>query len=126
MYTFEKNIEKKEYDKFVKKFEFTSFMQESSWANVKDNFENILCGVYKEKKLVAVASILVRTLYKGFKLFYIPRGYLIDFENKDLLNFMTKHIKELAKEYKAYVVKIDPNFCVSEKLFKNQNIKYNI
>lgn len=126
MYTFKINIEKKEYDNFVKKFEYTSFMQESNWANVKDNFKNILCGVYENKKLIAACSILKRTLYKGFKIFYIPRGYLIDFENKELLKFMTDNIKKLAKDEKVYLVKIDPNFCVSEKLFKNQNISFNI
>ena len=59
-------------------------------------------------------------------MFYIPRGYLIDFENKELLSFMTDNIKKLAKDYKAYVVKIDPNFCVSEKLFKNQDKEFHI
>ena len=126
MYTFKTNIDKEEYDKFVSNFEYASFMQETSWANVKDTFNNILCGIYRNNKLLAVCSILERILYKGFKIFYIPRGYLIDFENKDLLKFMTENIKDLAKKRKAFVVKIDPNFCVSEKLFKNTNIKYNI
>ena len=126
MYTFKINIEKKEYNNFVKKFKYTSFMQEINWAYVKENFKNILCGVYKNDKLIAACSILERTLYKGFKIFYIPRGYLIDFENKELLKFMTDNIKKVAKDEKAYLVKIDPNFCVSEKLFKNQNISYNI
>ena len=39
---------------------------------------------------------------------------------------MTENIKKLAKEHKAYVVKLDPNFCVSEKLFKNQDKEFNI
>ena len=49
MYTFKINIEKKEYNNFVKKFKYTSFMQEINWANVKDNFKNILCGVYENE-----------------------------------------------------------------------------
>ena len=126
MYTFKINIEKKEYNNFVKKFRYTSFMQEINWANVKENFKNILCGVYENEKLIAACSILERTLYKEFKIFYIPRGYLIDFENKELLKFMTDNVKKVAKDEKAYLVKIDPNFCVSEKLFKNQNISYDI
>ena len=126
MYTFKINIEKKEYNNFVKKFKYTSFMQEINWANVKENFKNILCGVYENEKLIAACSILERTLYKRFKIFYIPRGYLIDFENKELLKFMTDNIKKVAKDEKVYLVKIDPNFCVSEKLFKNQNISFDI
>ena len=126
MYKFKTNIEKKEYDNFTKNFKYLSFMQESSWANVKNNWDNILCAAYEKDKIVAACSILVRKLPLGLKVFYIPRGYLIDFKNKELLSFFTDNIKSLAKKQKAYTVKIDPNFCVSEKLFKNQEKSFNI
>ena len=126
MYTFKENVNESEYNDFIKKYEFANFMQEISWTKVKDNFDSILCGVYKNEKLVAACSILIRKITRGFTMFYIPRGYLIDFENKELLSFMTENIKKLAKEHKAYVVKLDPNFCVSEKLFKNQDKEFNI
>ena len=126
MYTFKTNIDEKKYTNFINKYTYANFMQEKAWANVKDNFDNILCGVYEKKKMVAACSILIRHLTKSTTMFYIPRGYLIDFTNKELLSFMTENIKALAKKYKAYVVKIDPNFCVSEKLFKNNDIKFHI
>ena len=126
MYTFKENVNESEYNDFIKKYEFANFMQEISWTKVKDNFDSILCGVYKNEKLVAACSILIRKIIRGFTMFYIPRGYLIDFDNKELLSFMTENIKKLAKEHKAYVVKLDPNFCVSEKLFKNQDKEFNI
>lgn len=126
MYKFKQNINKDEYNKFIKNYKYSSFMQETNWSLVKDNWDNILCGVYETDKLVAACSILIKKLAKGFKMFYIPRGYLIDFSNKDLLEFFTVNIKKLAKEHKAYLIKLDPNFCVSEKLFKNNDIKYSI
>lgn len=126
MYEFKINVDINEYNKFIEKFEFANFMQEKGWANVKNNWDNILCAVYKGKKIVAACSILIRKIAKGFKMFYIPRGYLIDFNDKELLQFMTEKIKKLAKDEKAYVVKIDPNFCVSEKLFKNQEVCFHI
>lgn len=126
MYTFKKDINIKEYNEFIKKYKYASFMQEKAWALVKNNWDNILCGVYEKKILVAACSILIRKLRKGFTMFYIPRGYLIDFENKELLKFMTENIKILAKKYKAYIVKIDPNFCVSEKFTKNKNLSFDV
>ena len=126
MYKFKVGIKEEEYNEFIKNYEYTSFMQEIAWAKVKNNWENILCGIYENKKLIAACSILVKKLAKGFKMFYIPRGYLIDFQNLELLKFMTDNIKKLAKESKAYVVKIDPNFCVSEKLFKNHEQHFDI
>lgn len=126
MYTFKAGIKEEDYNKFIENYEYASFMQETAWAKVKSNWENILCGVYEKNKLIAACSILVRKLSKGFKMFYIPRGYLIDFENNELLKFMTDNIRKLAKKNKAYVVKIDPNFCASEKLFKNQEQHFHV
>lgn len=122
MYNFKTNIDEKEYNKFLYDHD-ASFMQEISWAKVKNNWDYITCGVYKDKKLVATSLILIRHITKGFTMFYIPRGYVIDFTNYELLEFITSKIKELAKEKKAYVVKIDPNFCINEYYMKNPNEK---
>ena len=75
MYTFKTNIDEKEYTNFINKYTYANFMQEKAWANVKDNFDNILCGVYEKKKLIAACSILIRHLTKSTTMFYIPRGY---------------------------------------------------
>ena len=122
MYTFKIDIEKADYDKFLYENN-ASFMQEIGWAYVKNNWEHLTCGVYDNNKLVATALILIRKIAKGFNMFYIPRGYVIDFTNKDLLEFMTNNVKKLAKKYKAYVVKIDPNFCINEYYIKNKDEK---
>ena len=95
MYNFKTNINEKEYDNFIKKFPYSNFMQEKSWAKVKNNFDNILCGIYEKNKIIAACSILIRHLSKGISMFYIPRGYLIDFQNYKLLSFMTENIKKI-------------------------------
>ena len=84
-YQFKMGISKKEYDKFVKSFSNTSFMQTSSWADVKSAWENDFVGMYENNKLVCSALLLKRKLFLGKKLFYIPRGFVIDYSNKKLL-----------------------------------------
>ena len=124
MYNFSDNITKEEYDKFIKSYSKASFMQDYNWSKVKNNWESIHCGLYKDKKLIGVCLILIKKVLKNITLFYIPRGYLIDFTNFDDLKEMTNNIRKLAKKYKAYVVKIDPNLCNSEKNIKtNENYK---
>lgn len=125
MYTFTENLNKKEYDKFVENYSMASFMQEYGWSSVKDAWGNFHCGLYKDKKLVAVCTILVKRIFRNIKLFYIPRGYLIDFENKEDLAAMTKYIKELAKKHKAYTIKLDPNFCITDNSFKDEEVEHN-
>lgn len=38
-FLFKKNIEENEYQAFIKKAQNVSFMQDSKWANVKDNWK---------------------------------------------------------------------------------------
>ena len=125
MYTFTNNLKKEEYDKFIENYSMASFMQEYNWGNVKNNWKSFHCGLYKDKKLVGVCLVLVRTIFKNLNIFYIPRGYLIDFTNYEDLKEMTVNIKKLAKKNKAYVVKIDPNFCIKQYSFKGDKIANN-
>ena len=124
MYTFTNNLGKEEYERFIENYSMASFMQEYNWANIKDNWGNYHCGLYKDNKLDGVCSILIKK-EKGLTLFYIPRGYLIDFTNFEDLKAMTYNIKKLAKENKAYAVKIDPNFCISDNSFKDEDVEHN-
>ena len=125
MYKFNVNLNKKEYDEFVSNYSMSSFMQEYNWANIKDNWRHFHCGLYKDNKLIGVCLILVKNIIKNITMFYIPRGYLIDFTDYEALAEMTKNIKKLAKENNAYMVKIDPNFCISETSFKGEEIAIN-
>ena len=125
MYKFTSNLDKKEYDDFVQNYSMASFMQEYNWANIKDNWGHFHCGLYKENKLVGVCLVLVKKILKNINMFYIPRGYLIDFTNFEDLKEMTIYIKKLAKENNAYMVKIDPNFCISDNSFKDEDVEHN-
>ena len=113
-YTFNDNVPKKEFDMFVKNNKHVSFMQDYSWSYVKSNFSPIFCGLYKKDKLVATAVLLIRKIGLNIKFGYVPRGYLLDYSNKEILNEMTKSIKLLGKKHGLYNIKIDPNYCLKE------------
>lgn len=126
MYKFIDNLDEKEYDEFVRNYSMASFMQDYNWSYVKkDSWSSIHCGLYKNDSLVAVCTILKKRLIKNISAFYIPRGYLIDYEDFEILCEMTKKIKELAKKHHAYMVKIDPNYCTKEYSFKDIQIPIN-
>ena len=97
-YVFKSSISKKEYDGFVINFPTTSFMQTSSWAQVKSAWENDFVGMYENKKLVCAAMILKRNLFFGKKLFYVLRGFVIDYKNKELLKEFILNLKKYSKE----------------------------
>lgn len=127
-YKFITDMTRREYEYFVKSHSTTSFMQEYGWPFVKSNWEHAYCGLYQNDTLVAACAVLIKKLPFNIRLFYVPRGYLIDYKNSDLLLIFTKYLKEFAKHKHAYAITIDPNFCKSETsiltIEKNETVSF--
>lgn len=122
-YQFKSSIPKEEYDDFVTAFPSSSFMQTSSWSEVKTAWAHDFVGMYEKEKLVCAAMILKRNIFLGKKLFYIPRGFVIDYKNKNLLKEFVVALKSYAKTDNCIDIKIDPFICFNED--NVQNIKKN-
>lgn len=90
MYHVTVGISEKEYDAFAIASSQTNLLHSSKWAQVKSNWQNERLGFYKDDQLVAVASILIKSLPLGFTMLYIPRGPIMDYSNKELVNFVLK------------------------------------
>lgn len=118
-YVFKDNIKKEDYDDFVKNFPSTTFMQTSSWSLVKTAWESSFVGLYDNEKLVCAAMILKRKLFLNKKLFYIPRGFVIDYKDKKLLESFTENLRDYAKKNGGIDIKIDPFICFSEDNIQN-------
>lgn len=115
---FIENIEEKKYEKFIKNHKTKShFLQSIYYGKVKklNGFKIITCGLENENnELEAACLIQIKRLFKNINYFYIPRGYVLDYTNKKLIEEMTNNIKVLAKKYHAIFVKIDPDIKLQE------------
>lgn len=104
-------LTKKEFKKFADKHSQITFYQTEEWANLKltNGWKAHYVGLKDKNKIVAGALLLAKTLpIVRKKMFYSPRGFLIDYNNYELLEEFTKGIKKYAKEQGAIFVKIDP------------------
>lgn len=104
-------LTKKEFKKFADKHEQITFHQTEEWANLKANNGWVAhyVGLKDDKKIVAGALLLAKTVpFVKKKMFYSPRGFLIDYKDYDLLKTFTEEIKKYAKENGAIFIKIDP------------------
>lgn len=117
MYKFKVDIDKKEYNKFIESFSCAPITQDYRWASVKSDWKSTLCALYKDEKIVGAALLLIKTFPMNLKMIYSPKGFLIDYTNKEYLEEFTKGIKEYAKKIKAFVVKIDPLIAVNEDYY---------
>ncbi len=117
-YIFKEKILYREYDKFIKNYSGLSFMQEERWAKTKEYKNYLIVGAYKNDELCAVAQIIINKKKNGYQ-FFIPNGYLLDFNNLELVSFMTENIKALARKYQAYVVDIYPYITTVNNNYSN-------
>ncbi len=111
---FVENIEKDKYEEFVEKHKTKShFLQSYDWGEFSKNNKNVTpyyVGIVDDKdKLVATALLLQRKMPFGYSYFYSPRGFVCDFEDKEVIKEMTLGIKKFAKTKKALFLKIDPD-----------------
>lgn len=126
MYTFIENIENEKHDEFVKNHPLCSLLQSSSWAKIKDNWDHRIVGVYENDELVASSLVLIKRLPLSFTMMYIPRGPILDYQNKELVKFYFKSIRKWAKKFNCLFIKFDPGICVKEYLVKNKDkVEYN-
>lgn len=104
------NLTEEEFRNFSKNHEYTSFFQTIPWGKSKEKvgWKMHLVGVKEKNKVLAATLVLEKSLIKSIKLFYSPRGFLIDYRNDELLTFFVDNLKKYAKKHKALFIKIDP------------------
>ena len=109
---FVEKIEKDEYENFVKNHKKSHFLQSYAWGEFAQKAKGMKAhyvGLKDNGKLVAASLLLEKSLPLGYSYLYSPRGFVIDFTNKELLKEYTSKIKEFAKKRKAIFIKIDPD-----------------
>lgn len=123
MYHYKIGIPSSEHDDFVKQHALINILQSSSWQEVKSDWQHDRLGVYKDGVLLAVASILIKSLPLGYKMFYISRGPILDYRDTELLEFVIKSIKTYARSKRAIFVIFDPSICLSQTLVGQEKIE---
>lgn len=104
-------LKEEEYELFIKDRIDLSFMQTTGVANLRKSYGSEIkyLGV-KEKGIIKCGSMFsITNTFKGKKTFYAPRGFLIDYDDKELLKFYTQELSKYAKERNGLMIKIDPN-----------------
>ncbi len=109
-YRFHTDSDPAAIDAFVTASDQNTLFQCHEWASVKeDSWDSVLVSVTEEEKIVGTALVLIRPVILGRTMFYIPRGPVMDWHNKELVTFMLDHLTELARKKHAMVVRFDPN-----------------
>lgn len=105
------NIKRDDYTNFVLNHQTSHFLKSYEWGVVsrKRGLTPHYVGLEEKNKLVATALLLEKKLPFGYKYYYIPRGYTINYDDSNLLRKFTEEIANYAKRNKAIFFKIDPD-----------------
>jgi len=114
-----KILTEKEFSKIENKFENSTYYQTVAWAKLKkiNGWDAHYVGVKNNNKYVACALILSKKILGNFKMFYSPRGLLLDYNDIELLNFFIEKLKIYIKKEKGFLLKIDP--CIEYQIRDN-------
>lgn len=94
-YLFFKDINREEFDEFVKNHEYCNLLQSYNWAKVKNNWDHMYTGVYRDNELVATGLVLIKRLPLSFCMYYLPRGPIMDYKDKDLVQYYFDQLKKI-------------------------------
>lgn len=118
-------LEKEKYDNYIKNHKLKShFLQSYSWgefSKVKKNLTPYYMGLIDEKDNILAATLLLqKNLPMKYSYFYAPRGFVIDYENEELVSEFTKKIIKFIKSKKAIFLKIDPDIIINDYNYLNE------
>lgn len=110
---FVSDISKEEYQEFVNSHYKSHFLQSYEWGqfckNIKKQIPHYVGMRNKHGQLVATALLLEKKLPLGLSYMYSPRGFLIDYTNKEHISLFTNFIKKYMQDNNVIYTKFDPD-----------------
>lgn len=100
-----------EFRNFSSNHSQESFFQTVETGNLRKSYGSIIhyLGVKKDGVIVAGGMFSETPCMFGKKRFYSPQGFLIDYEDYDLLSFYTKELAKYVKKHNGMFFKMEPN-----------------
>lgn len=114
MYKFEV-INEAEYASFWENHPQQCFLSSPKIRHLTPNAKIYFLGVRKNNKLVAAAMIRGAKRKFGFYDYFAPYGALMNYHDKNLLEFFTKNIKTFLKSHHGYIFRMNPNIELVER-----------
>lgn len=116
-------IKEKEYEKFWENHPLKTFLSSPDIGKLreKSNWTVDYVALKEDNKILGAAMLVSIKRRFGKKEFYSPRGFLIDFNDYELVDIFVKQVKNYVKKKGGYILRIDPYV-----IYKQRDIDGNI
>ena len=110
---------REKYIEFLQKHPKGHFLQSPEWAKLKSEWKNEVIIVEDNNgNIQGSMSILIRKVPYFGTMMYAPRGPVCDVHDKGIMQKLVDGVRELAKKYNAFVLKVDPDVPNTDEEFK--------
>lgn len=111
-------LTKEEFNEYASKHPLNMFFQSSYWGELKSitGWKHFMVGIKNNGKIEAATLILGKKIpiFNRY-IYYAPRGFLIDYNNTELLKKFTLEVKKYLKKKKGIFIKINPYLIYQER-----------
>lgn len=116
-----------EFEKFSENHKYNNFHQSLNYALLKseDGYEYEIIGYTDDDKIYAAALVLVQLINNSYLVAYVPEGFLIDYNDTELLNKFTKDLYKYYKKEGITFIRINPTIPIAKIDPKSFNPIYN-
>ena len=104
MFEFKSGVKEAEYRAFLATCHYNA-MQDPAWAQIKTEWEHDIVGLYRDGEMVGGSLLLIRNLLPGMKLIYAPRGFVLPYDDKKIVDAFTEGVCAYAKKTRRPRVK---------------------
>ena len=103
-------LSEKEYRKYWETHPLKFFLSSPEIGKLrkKNGWNVVYLGLKENNNLVAATLLVSQKRHFNRLEFYAPRGFLLDFNDENILSIFTKNIRDYIKKQKGYVLRIDP------------------
>lgn len=103
-------LTEKEYESFTSNHSQATFLNTIAWGKLKETngWHYELLGFKDNNKVIAAMLLLSKSTPIKKKMYYAPRGFILDYHNKELVHEFTNKAKEYVKKNGGIFLKIDP------------------
>ncbi len=108
-----------EYTEFLEKHDRCNFQQSLEWGKVKTAWiKEVVLAEDENGKIIGSICVLIRKVPIFGNMMYSSRGPVCDIHDKKVLDQLTEGVKELAKKYKAFVFRMEPDIKKDDGEFR--------
>ena len=115
-------ITKEKFEEFTKKSPYKNYCQTANYGMImaETGFEyNFIAYTTNDHEILAAGMFLTKKIGSKYYYAYSPKGFIIDYEDEDLVKRFTNNLKKYYKRKNIIFLKINPEVHIATLDYKN-------